>query len=515
MRRAGVEEVAEDIHRDQLIETASLVVGSKILDIVTSGMYSDPLMVIREYVQNSCDAIDQAAAVDLIDRDEGTIEVSVDGRSRNLSLRDNGIGVPARAAKRVLCGVGLSTKPTQAARGFRGVGRLGGLGYCRKLVFETRYRGEDTVTALVWDTAKLRTHLRETGELCPGEGMGDALTVLHRTALESDPDHFFCVTMEGVKPFHRDVLMDVSRIRGYLGEVAPVDFDSRKFPHANTIREQFSELDGFRCYSVSVNGRDVLRPHRAAFSLSKSAKDQVESLRVFTITDVKGNTLGKGWFANTSFLASLPSTTRMRGVRLRQGNLQVGDEGSLEGCFSEKRFATWHVGEIHLNYVVTPNARRDGFEHTLAYEAVLEFCQRLGKHLSQLCRKSSVERTALARSTGKIESLLQFLESPFFVDVGHMEECLSQSERQLDGVNEALPGPLRRQVASSVRLVRDRLAAVKLAPVFLADRIDTHLLCEMRGDELLRQLCIHLANGNGVPRTRAALLEEVIAPFAR
>lgn len=507
--------MAEDVHGDQLTGYAAVAIGKQIIDVVTGGMYSDPLMVLREYVQNACDAIDSAVEERLIASRDGTIEVFVDGRRRTISLLDNGIGVPAADAVRVLCGIGLSPKSSKSSRGFRGVGRLGGLGYCDRLSFETRSHGETTVTSLSWDADRLTACVRQGGELGPHDALGNALVVSRHPAKESDPRHFFRVTMENVRAFHRDVLMDVSRIREYLGEVAPVDFDLRRFPHARKIHEQLSAVDGFRCYSVLVNGRGVLRPHRRDFSLSKSIRDRVSSVQFFDIGDRCGNILGRSWFADTACLAALPSTNRMRGIRLRQGNIQVGGEGFLEDCFSEKRFAAWHVGEIHLNYAVKPNARRDGFEHTPEYEAVLEYCQRLGKHLSQLCRHSSANRTALARFASRIESLDQSMKSPVFVDGHHLRQYISQTQKTLAQLERTLPEPFRKQGTDRTSEVRKRLAEVESSPVFLADRLDSDLLRKMRGDELLRELCLHLANGNGMPSNRGELLKEVIAPFAR
>ena len=35
-------------------------IGHQVIDIVTCGMYNNPLMVLREYVQNAADAIEVA-----------------------------------------------------------------------------------------------------------------------------------------------------------------------------------------------------------------------------------------------------------------------------------------------------------------------------------------------------------------------------------------------------------------------------------------------------------------------
>ena len=41
-------------------------------------------------------------------------------------------------------------------KGFRGIGRLGGLGYCSKLKFETSYFGEDKKSIMTWDAELLK-----------------------------------------------------------------------------------------------------------------------------------------------------------------------------------------------------------------------------------------------------------------------------------------------------------------------------------------------------------------------
>ena len=37
-----------------------LIVGKFILDTLSTGMYNNPLMVIREYIQNAVDALDES-----------------------------------------------------------------------------------------------------------------------------------------------------------------------------------------------------------------------------------------------------------------------------------------------------------------------------------------------------------------------------------------------------------------------------------------------------------------------
>jgi molecular chaperone HtpG len=115
-----------------------IVVGKDILELLTGAMYADPLTVYREYVQNSADALDDAREAGFNIKHEPQITVWLDHEHRSVRIRDIGIGVPNRDFIRRLTAIGASPKCGKARRGFRGVGRLSGLGYCQELVFRSR-----------------------------------------------------------------------------------------------------------------------------------------------------------------------------------------------------------------------------------------------------------------------------------------------------------------------------------------------------------------------------------------
>ena len=117
-----------------------VVVGKDILELLSTAMYLDPLSILREYVQNAADAIDSAHAQGVLRGGEvGRIDLEVHSDTRELVVRDNGVGVPAADVERVLASFGASEKRGKGLRGFRGVGRLGGLAYARALTFRTRW----------------------------------------------------------------------------------------------------------------------------------------------------------------------------------------------------------------------------------------------------------------------------------------------------------------------------------------------------------------------------------------
>ncbi|WP_189464965.1 ATP-binding protein, partial [Mesorhizobium sp. M2D.F.Ca.ET.223.01.1.1] len=127
-------------------------IGAFVLETLTLGMYGEPRHTIREYVQNSFDSIRAAQRMRYLDeRGKVTITFHEDA----ISILDNGLGVPADQAWKVLTSIGASKKDRQRDAGFRGIGRLAGMAYCSELLFRTSFPGETTVSNIRFDCDKL------------------------------------------------------------------------------------------------------------------------------------------------------------------------------------------------------------------------------------------------------------------------------------------------------------------------------------------------------------------------
>jgi molecular chaperone HtpG len=100
-------------------QKVAIRVGKQVIDILTTGMYSNPLMVLREYIQNSVDAIDAAVGARQMAHGAGTVIVTLDGAARSLQVADNGTGVPHDEVVSTLCSLGCSAKDAKRSRGFR------------------------------------------------------------------------------------------------------------------------------------------------------------------------------------------------------------------------------------------------------------------------------------------------------------------------------------------------------------------------------------------------------------
>lgn len=136
-------------------------VGKNILTILTIGMYRDPRMIYREYIQNSADQIDELTPDEQNDGLRRVIDIHIDSDKRNVTIKDVATGIPAELFEERLLNVADSHKDPSKNKGFRGIGRLAGLSYCKKLIFEASAQGEKIVSRLEMDCEKLRSILHD------------------------------------------------------------------------------------------------------------------------------------------------------------------------------------------------------------------------------------------------------------------------------------------------------------------------------------------------------------------
>ena len=126
-------------------------IGAFVLETLTTGMYTNPLDSVREYIQNASDGIFSAENFKVLEPNTGLIEVNLDSEARTLTIRDNGTGVASADAVSKLIDVGMSSKIYGEEAGFRGIGRLAGIAYCKRLQFITSSKYEDEKTVITFD----------------------------------------------------------------------------------------------------------------------------------------------------------------------------------------------------------------------------------------------------------------------------------------------------------------------------------------------------------------------------
>ena len=391
-----------------------VVVGKDVLELVAGAMYADPLTVYREYIQNAADAIDEARGAGLLaSGDTPQVQITFDHANRTVRIRDIGVGVSNVDFVRRLTAVGASRKRGAKQRGFRGVGRLSGLGYCQELVFRSRAKGDAKIKELSWDGRALREKLRDpafTG------GLGDLIRTIARVTTHSDdgtfPAHFFEVEMKRVVRIKNDLLMNEDEVRGYLSQVAPVPFHPG-FKFGTSIRGWLAEQGVSEPISIELNDDQGVVYHRITDHVEAGRQASVDfsGADFRTLKNSGGEVLAVGWLLEHSYLGAMPRGSRQGGIRLRTGDVQVGDASVLAPLFVEQRFGSWAVGELHVVHPkIVPNGRRDEFEHSAAYSELQDELKRLTTEIAQTIRSRSEARQREKRLAASFASAETWLD---------------------------------------------------------------------------------------------------------
>ena len=375
----------------------NIIIGKHTLESLTSGMYSDPYVVYREYIQNATDSIDDAFRQGILNPGEDSINIDINPSERRISIFDNGCGVPSNLAVKTLISIGNSRKDSSSSRGFRGIGRLSALSYCSKLTFETSYLSEKHGTRIIIDSKRLSELLAQVSD--EDVSVLDVLQQVysHSISPEKGKRHYFRVILEGV-----DVtsgLTNVGEVLSYISQNAPVPYDKIAFPWGYEITQRIRK-EGFsvRSYNIFVNcgneHQKICKPYKSEFLSDKGKQlyDKIHDIEIVKFSNPDGAISAIGWIAKTSYLGSIYDKS-IKGIRMRKGNILVGDQQTLNVLFKDARFNGWSIGEIFaVDSQLIPNARRDNFEKNTAYFSLIEQMMPFAAKITKTIRSTSATR---------------------------------------------------------------------------------------------------------------------------
>lgn len=370
-----------------MTDTAKPLVGSDILNLITVGMHDNPLVIYREYLQNTLDAISTSRTPE-----DGEVKIEIDTSRLTIKIRDNGPGLSHNAAIGALLPVALSQKRRGVHRGFRGIGRLSGLAFADSVTFLTRAQADQPVTRIVWDGPRLRKHIVATEQTEHVVRESVSVTTLPG---QEYPHHFFEVELNGVARHAAGLLLNREVVRKYIGEVCPVPMDPT-FLFASKIDSLFEGENAPLVLNVVFD--DDLKPITRRFGESiRFSADRVDSFiefEDFCIPAVDGiRNAAVGWVAHSSYLGAIPRGLGIRGIRAREGNIQIGDEDVFDPLFPEERFNRWCVGELHVtDSRIVPNGRRDYFELGPHVRNLENHLGAVVRGIATRCRKASSKR---------------------------------------------------------------------------------------------------------------------------
>lgn len=390
---------AKEKGQDQDFEDSDVFVGKDVLELLSSSIYVNPLSIFREYVQNATDAIDDAVDIGVLSSlDEGRVEINLDHIDRRVVIRDNGKGLANDEFLTRMLSFGASQKRGTEARGFRGVGRLSGLGYVQKLVFRSRAKGDTEVLEATWDGRLIKQMLASTDNETDLRTIVQKTVALKRLDPEEYPSHFFEVELVKPRRIANDRLLNELEIEAFVGQVCPCPF-SPEFSFGAEILDLLAPHGrAGRTYSIHINGAEaaVQRPHRDVVEHSDTKRGELRSLKSFKIQSIDGDLAAVGWLVHHEYQGAIPVAQGVRGLRARVGNIQIGQDRLFAEIFPEDRFCSWSIGEVHvLDARVVPNGRRDEFENNAHLDNIIAHLRPVGAEIARECRLSSQKRNRL------------------------------------------------------------------------------------------------------------------------
>ena len=450
------------------------VFGKNILENLTTGMYSDSRVMYREYVQNSCDAIDAAVNAGTIARKDTSIDIGIDSMKREIRIRDNGIGIRNEDFMRVLSDIANSDKQRAVDKGFRGIGRLCGLAYCNELRFISTAIGEGEAHVMIWNAYKMRTMLNDNAKHTADEVLG---AILQTSIQPADiDDHFFEVIMTGVTSAD---LLDKDIIRNYLSFEIPVPypnkfmFNCQIYNHAKSLGVLIDE------YNVFVNDEQVFKGYTTRIYSGGKMHDEIKGIEFKDFYDENENLIAWMWFGLSSLNGQIKAAGNIqRGLRLRKGNIQIGESGTLRRLFKDARGNEYYIGEVFAVHPdLIPNARRDYFNENAIRDSFEAQLREFFEYLWKLCNIASDERSAYRAVEDYRKSVATYTEKTKAgfsggVDREAMQNALvekrqkaEKGQRTLQKSQETSGDPIAARVKTIVATVETAQAPEPLKPL--------------------------------------------------
>jgi hypothetical protein len=368
--------------------------GSYVLETLTVGMYGESRNAIREYIQNAFDSIQKGRREKLLRISDGLIEVSMAANRNSLSIRDNGSGIRASQAVAILTNIGASSKDHRRDAGFRGIGRLSGIGFTDTVTFSTKVKGEEVRSVVTYDAKLMRDLMSPSSEEAPlsAEDVLQRCITVETQPDANEADHFFEVCLEGWNDAPIECTEPLA-LRLFLSQIAPVSF-APEFKQGTALLVHAADA-GMKIDHVAIIIMDGDEP---AVKVTKAYRDVMPTTKgdaeVRCEPIPTGGGKWWGWVGRKDTSATFEED-EVAGIRVRVKNIQIDAKEVFRDIFrlnnkGDGRFQEYYVGEIHVEPgFLIPNARRDGFEDNESLKIFRRELKSVAKTLVQEVRAIS------------------------------------------------------------------------------------------------------------------------------
>ncbi|GHU56084.1 hypothetical protein AGMMS49975_18830 [Clostridia bacterium] len=455
----------------------NVIIGVNMLETLTTGMYRDAKVIFREYIQNSCDQIDEAVDTGLLKQNEGTVEIWIEDDS--VFIEDNATGIPTTLFKEKLYNIGKSDKSPERSRGFRGIGHWCGFAHCKSLIFKSKANGEAIESVMACDAEKMRSMMLECRLKRADYSIDDVLsstTEFFENPISDLNSHYFKVEMYGIVDA-KEELCNLQNVKEYLSFIIPVKyapefhFRNQIHKYANKIEQHIEE------YDVRIKGEAVFKKYQPSFDTRGKGSDTITSVQFKEFRDDKSNLVAWMWFGVSAFKAQIIPASKMRGIRLRSRNIQIGEEDALQKLFNESngRGLYYYIGEVFaVSTELLPDSQRDYFEPG---NARTQFERFLFEFFNSELRSIYYAGSKIGSATDKIlkvekiksdiEALGESVTGEKISELEHAIEDAEKANQELTKIREKNETKLETNECGTAEIVINKILksnAEKLAP---------------------------------------------------
>lgn len=377
-----------DAHPGELIPLDIDVndIGGELLSILSTGLYTNPLDCIREYVQNAVDANAHAATIKITGN---SVHIFDDGDG--MALEDI---IQARQ-------FGLSVKSLTQHVGFRGIGIYSSFHLCNQLRVTSKKAGSTYQHVLVFEFGTMKAQLDQDKRKGPHERKTSLVELLsaHTRICRSQHSlaediHFTHVEIQDISDVHIKKLGNREELKHYMIRNLPIDFDET-FEYRDQINQQLHlEVPGYNAITLTLQTDGLpdivvtkppiphLQPPVMGPIVSGTGKNARKVGYYWACLNTERDRIAK----NARFVPAVVANGRDRSLReiveqeflayegfvFKKKGFTVGNRDRLRHCFSSKpQLYPWYTGEIYvIDTAIVPKADRDDFETNEAKRAL-------------------------------------------------------------------------------------------------------------------------------------------------
>jgi molecular chaperone HtpG len=374
-------------------ESTEELLYAAVVQILSEDLYPRKLEIIREYIQNASDAIDDWLRIaHLIPNEPSEPEIKISIQQRSLLIFDGGTGMTGDDIPKLMR-IAYSEKKAGEEAGYKGIGRLAGIAVAEKLKISSTSYGDPKLHHFEFRAGDMRRDVSEKKK----QGIQEpASPVIKRHSemwwTDVDPaDHYTLVELRDIKQSCGE-LLDPDKIAEFVGDIGPVPF-SPELSAAERLTDKLSRnVPDYSPKTIFLSRPDgtktrVYKPYADAMALAEpefiEVPDPKEPSRLLAFCWYTANAetiIGKVRPTGKIFTVpgdSLEERRRFAGLVYKLFGFSIGDRSLPERTIwtTAKARAPWFTGEIHIvDKNVMPTTDRSNFVPNAQREALYKEC---------------------------------------------------------------------------------------------------------------------------------------------